>query len=137
MGLPYLQNFQIEYDLVPDVRIEGDVLYLRQLLRIIVENDGKYVPKGGKIQITLSKIRDKVLIKIQDNGPGIPAEALEAIFDRFYRVDLARSRNVPGHGLGLSIAQRIVEAHHGRIWAENAASHGAVFNIEIPNDGRC
>lgn len=139
VGLPYLQKLQMEYNLVSDIKLEGDALYLRQLLRIIMENAGKYVPDGGKVTITLRQASAKVLLSIEDNGPGIPPEALEAIFDRFYRVDVARSRNVPGHGLGLSIAQRIVEAHHGRIWAENAAPHGAVFHIELPgaNNDRC
>lgn len=131
IGLPYLQKLRIKYDLAADVRIEGDVLYLRQLLRIIMENAGKYVPDGGEVKITLRHAGEKVLLTIEDNGPGIPSEAVEAVFDRFYRVDEARSRNVPGHGLGLSIARRIVEAHGGRIWAENAEPHGAVFNIEF------
>lgn len=131
-GLPYLQKLKLEYDLASEVKLQGDALYLRQLLRIILENASKYVPEGGKIQVTLRIKENQVFLMIEDNGPGIPEKALTAIFDRFYRVDEARSRNVPGHGLGLSIAQRIVEAHHGRIWAENVVPHGARFCIEFP-----
>lgn len=135
-GLPYLQKYTTEFDLESGVRIQADELYLRQLLRIILENASKYVPEGGKINFILRKVSadagEKALIRVIDNGPGIPLGALNKIFDRFYRVDVARSRNVPGHGLGLSIAQKIVEAHLGRIWAENTEPHGAIFNIEFP-----
>ncbi len=128
-GLPYLQKLRVEYDLASDVNIQGDALYLRQLLRVIMENAGKYVPEGGKIQIKLRSEGTGVTIVIEDNGPGIPPESLDAIFDRFYRVDAARSRNVPGHGLGLSIARKIVEAHHGNIRAENVVPQGVRFWI--------
>lgn len=137
--LPFLRHFRVDYDLVPEQIIYGDALYLKQLLRIILENAGKYVPQGGNIHISLKLMSDTtarksgVLLYIEDNGPGIPAIELENIFDRFYRVDQARSRNIPGHGLGLSIAKKIVEAHHGKIRAENVQPHGARFCIEISN----
>ncbi len=128
-GLPYLQKLRVEYDLAPDIKIQGDALYLRQLLRILMENAGKYVPQGGRICLGLRSEGQHTTIVIEDDGPGIPPESLEAIFDRFYRIDAARSRNVPGHGLGLSIARKIVEAHQGNIWAENIVPHGVRFRI--------
>ncbi|MDQ7097082.1 HAMP domain-containing sensor histidine kinase [Desulfosporosinus sp. PR] len=131
-GLPFLCSFVVKYDLLPDIELKGDALYLKQLIRIILENAGKYVPSGGIIRIFLQKAEDKVRIIIEDNGPGFPPDALELIFDRFYRVDEARSRKIPGHGLGLSIAKRIVHAHGGGIWAENLEPHGARFCIELP-----
>ena len=131
-GLPFLRSFVVNYDLLPDIELRGDVLYLKQLLRIILENAGKYVPPGGKIRIGLQSGKENVKILIEDNGPGLPPDALEVIFDRFYRVDEARSRKVPGHGLGLSIAKRIVDAHGGRIWAENLEPHGARFCVVLP-----
>lgn len=131
-GLPYLQEFNLEYDIPSDVSIVGDAIYLKQVLRIILENASKYVPSGGTIKITLSEQAQLVQLSIADNGPGIPEAELEHIFDRFYRIDKARSRTVPGHGLGLSIAKRIVEQHGGRIWAENIDPHGAHFIIDLP-----
>jgi two-component system sensor histidine kinase ArlS len=131
-GLPFLKSYKVEYDLQPGIEITGDALYLKQLIRIILDNAGKYVPEQGVIRIKVQTTNDAVNIKIEDNGPGIPTNALQTIFDRFYRVDEARSRNQPGHGLGLSIAKRIVEAHNGRIWAENVKPHGSCFCIEIP-----
>lgn len=130
--LPFLRSFTVKYDLLPDIEVKGDVLYLKQLIRIILENAGKYVPSGGLIGIYLQKIENIVRIVIEDNGPGFPPDALELIFDRFYRVDEARSREIPGHGLGLSIARRIVQAHGGRIWAENLEPHGARFCMDLP-----
>jgi len=134
-GLPFLRSFVVKYDLLPDIELKGDALYLRQLIRIILENAGKYVPSGGRIRIFLQSVEDNVRLIIEDNGPGFPPDALEVIFDRFYRVDEARSRNIPGHGLGLSIAKRIVEAHGGKIWAENMEPHGARFCVELPYNG--
>ena len=134
-GLPFLRSFIVEYDLLPDLELRGDALYLKQLIRIILENAGKYVPSGGKIQISLQSDEENVKIMIEDNGPGLPPNAVKVIFDRFYRVDEARSRKVPGHGLGLSIAKRIVDAHGGRIWAENLEPHGARFCVELLKKG--
>ncbi|KLU66077.1 signal transduction histidine-protein kinase ArlS [Desulfosporosinus acididurans] len=133
--LPFLRSFTVKYDLLPDIELRGDVLYLKQLIRIILENAGKYVPPGGAIGIYLQNIDNNVRIVIEDNGPGFPPDALELIFDRFYRVDEARSREIPGHGLGLSIAKRIVYAHGGKIWAENLEPHGARFCIDLPSKG--
>ena len=135
-GLPFLRSFVVNYDLLSDIKIKGDALYLKQLIRIILENAGKYVPPGGKIRIGLQSDTDNVKILIEDNGPGLPADALEVIFERFYRVDEARSRKVPGHGLGLSIAKRIVDAHGGRIWAENVEPQGARFCVVLPLNNR-
>lgn len=130
-NLPFLGAMHLEYD-IEDVAVLGDALYLRQLVRIILENAGKYVSKGGKIRLSLQKQKDKARVMIEDNGYGLPPEALEQVFDRFYRVDQARSRNVPGNGLGLSIAKKIATGHGGRIWAENVEPHGARFCIELP-----
>lgn len=134
-GLPFLSSFVVNYDLLSDIELRGDALYLKQLMRIILENAGKYVPSAGKIQISLQNDEDKVKILIEDNGPGLPPDALDVIFDRFYRVDETRSRQVPGHGLGLSIAKRIVDAHGGRIWAENLEPYGARFCVLLSRKG--
>lgn len=131
-GLPVLRSLAVEYELMPDIELQGDPLYLKQLIRIILDNAGKYVPRGGVVRISLRSAGDRAKIMIEDNGPGLPPDALETIFNRFYRADEARSRTVPGHGLGLNIAKMIVEAHGGKIWAENVEPHGARFCIELP-----
>ncbi|MHB1404483.1 MAG: sensor histidine kinase [Desulfitobacteriaceae bacterium] len=131
-GLPFMRTHQVQYDVASEVYVHGDALYLKQVLRIIMENASKYVPPGGHIVIRLQNEDERALITIEDDGPGIPPESLETVFDRFYRVDQARSRSVPGYGLGLSIAKKIVEQHQGRMWAENVDPHGACFWVELP-----
>jgi two-component system phosphate regulon sensor histidine kinase PhoR len=71
---------------------------------------------------------------VQDDGPGIPPEALERVFERFYRVDKARSREQGGTGLGLSIVKHIIQTHGGRVWATSDAGHGAAFYFTLPQD---
>ncbi|CAA7599417.1 Two component system, signal transduction histidine kinase [Acididesulfobacillus acetoxydans] len=134
-NLPFLQTRHLEYRL-DDVDICGDALYLRQLTRILLENAAKYVPEDGKILLSVLKEKEEARLTVEDNGPGLPPDALERIFDRFYRVDKARSREVPGYGLGLSIAKKITTAHGGRIWAENVIPHGARFCIELPLESK-
>lgn len=129
---PFLGSYKVDYQIEPGVIVQGDLVFLKQVIRILLENIGKYVPAGAHVVLTLQKMPDKVRLIFEDNGPGIPEEALEAVFERFYRVDEARSRRVPGHGLGLSIAKRFVELHHGRIWVENVLPHGASFIVELP-----
>lgn len=133
-GLPFLQGYQVVFDVISNVTVKGDALYLKQLVRIILENAGKYVPPKSTIKISLSKNQAGAYLCIEDNGPGIEQEALKDIFLRFYRVDEARSRSNQGYGLGLSIAKMIVEQHGGTIWAENVAPHGAKFCISLPNN---
>jgi two-component system phosphate regulon sensor histidine kinase PhoR len=76
-----------------------------------------------------------VEVFVQDDGPGIPAEALERVFERFYRVDKARSREEGGTGLGLAIVKHIVQSHGGKVWVESAAGQGAKFFFTLPADG--
>jgi two-component system phosphate regulon sensor histidine kinase PhoR len=76
----------------------------------------------------------QVEVFIQDNGPGIPPEALERVFERFYRVDKARSREQGGTGLGLAIVKHIVQSHGGRVWATSEVGHGATFYFTLPQD---
>ena len=104
------------HDFVVDVEstfVEGDPGLIKQALRILVDNAIKYTPAGGEIKVAVKQQGDQVRMTVQDNGIGIPPEAVPYIFDRFYRADESRARSTGGTGLGLSIAKWIVERHGG------------------------
>lgn len=112
--------------------IEGDPQRLRQLAVILIDNALKYTPAGGRVRVTCRRAGRRVELRVQDSGPGIPAEHHKRIFDRFYRVDASRARAAGGSGLGLAIARWIVEAHHGRILVESIPGDGATFIVRLP-----
>jgi signal transduction histidine kinase len=91
----------------------------------------QYTPQGGKIYVKAQSNGKEVTFTVADTGIGIPESDLERVFERFYRVDAARSREVGGTGLGLSIARHIVDAHGGRIWVESAVGQGSRFHFSI------
>ncbi|WP_297991156.1 cell wall metabolism sensor histidine kinase WalK [Anoxybacillus sp.] len=116
----------------------GDADKCTQLLYILVDNAIKYTPDGGTVSLSLSqhitKQRKVVTISVSDTGIGIAPEHLPRIFDRFYRADKARTRQIGGHGLGLSIAKWIVEAHDGNIQVQSEVGKGTTFTITFPNE---
>ncbi|WP_027964556.1 cell wall metabolism sensor histidine kinase WalK [Halalkalibacillus halophilus] len=105
---------------------------LTQVLDNIISNAIKYSPEGGEIIISAEKQRHQILTKVSDQGVGIPEENLEKIFDRFYRVDKARNRQLGGTGLGLAIAKELIEAHDGKIWAESNEGNGTTILFSLP-----
>jgi len=105
---------------------------IEQVLINLISNAVTYVQEGGEINVVLQKEEDKIKIIVKDNGPGIPEEDLPRIFERFYRVDKARSRELGGSGLGLSIADEIVKAHGGRILVESKVGSGTTFTVVLP-----
>ena len=105
---------------------------IEQVLINIITNAIKYTPQGGQILITTMYMYNSICIKVSDSGIGIPEESLEHIFERFYRVDKARSREMGGTGLGLAIAKEIVEAHDGTIEIKSKAGHGTEVIINLP-----
>lgn len=125
-------NITIELDLTNDasILIIEDDLY--QIIFNLVENGLKYNVKDGKLHISLSQSDDTVIVKISDTGVGIPEEAIENIFERFYRVDKARSRQSGGSGLGLAIVRSIVERNNGSIQVESQLGIGSVFSMCFP-----
>jgi two-component system sensor histidine kinase KdpD len=112
--------------------IVADPRRARQVLRNLVENAIKYSPGGGPITITARVKTGVVQISVADHGIGIDEQHMEHIFDRFYQVDSASTRKVGGSGLGLSICKAIVEAHHGRLWAESQPGAGSTFHFTLP-----
>ena len=112
--------------------VEIDTDKMMQVIDNIMNNAIKYSPDGGVITVRLVQNQNHVILSISDQGLGIPRKDLGKIFDRFYRVDKARSRAQGGTGLGLAIAKEIVEAHHGRIWADSSEGRGSTFYISLP-----
>ena len=128
-----------KYDLVRDypitsVWIEIDTDKMTQVIDNILNNAIKYSPDGGKITVTMKTTDDQMILSISDQGLGIPKQDLPRIFDRFYRVDRARSRAQGGTGLGLAIAKEIVKQHEGFIWAKSEYGKGSTFTIVLPYD---
>ena len=97
-----------------------------------MENAFKYTQEGGTVWVTLQKSGRSAVLKVQDNGPGIATEHLPHIFDRFYRVDKARSREAGGTGLGLAIVHQLVMLHGGEIRVESEVGVGTTFTVELP-----
>ena len=128
-----------KYELVRDypitsVWIEIDTDKMTQVIDNILNNAIKYSPDGGKIRVTMKTTDDQMILSISDQGLGIPKQDLPRIFDRFYRVDRARSRAQGGTGLGLSIAKEIIKQHKGFIWAKSIYGKGSTFTIVLPYD---
>lgn len=117
-------------DEFPPVR--GDANSLQEVLQNLLDNALQYTPAGGKIDVSASCSDGRVVVTVADTGIGIPQAEQERIFERFYRVDAARSREAGGTGLGLSIARHIMEAHGGRLWVESAVAEGSRFHFSIP-----
>ncbi|RMC26012.1 MULTISPECIES: cell wall metabolism sensor histidine kinase WalK [unclassified Lactobacillus] len=112
--------------------VEIDTDKMAQVIDNIMNNAIKYSPNGGIITVNLSHKQDRIILSITDQGLGIPHEDLNKIFDRFYRVDKARSRAQGGTGLGLAIAKEIVDKHHGQLWAKSKEGKGSTFYVSLP-----
>ena len=115
--------------------VRGDSGRLRDVLQNLLDNAVQYTPAGGHIIASAARDGDEIVFTVADNGIGIPQAEQERIFERFYRVDEGRSREVGGTGLGLSIARHIAEAHGGRIWVESAIGQGSRFHFSVPVAG--
>jgi signal transduction histidine kinase len=114
-------------------RVSADPEALRQVLTNLFDNAVRYTPSGGRITVTAEPGRERSTISVADTGSGIASEHLPRIFERFYRVDPARSRDQGGTGLGLAIVKHLVEAHGGRVTAESALGRGTTIRLSFPN----
>ena len=112
--------------------VDADAQRVDQMLVNLIENAIKYTPPGGAVTVLTWRRGSEVGVTVSDTGPGIPPEALDHVFDRFFRVDGARRRTSGGSGLGLSICREIVEAHGGRIWVESEPGRGSAFSLALP-----
>lgn len=128
----HVMNLELEWKLP---KILGDKARIEQVLINIMSNAVKYTPDGGTIDIYSGCSGDYVWIKVQDTGIGIPNEDMPKIFDRFYRVDKARSRASGGTGLGLSIAREIIVRHGGDIFLESVPGEGTTVTVKLPIEG--
>jgi len=124
---------RIEVDIDPSTAtVAGDPAKLHDVLRNLIENAVNYSPPGSTITLAARATDDQIAIVVQDEGPGIPEADLTRIFERFYRVDRARSREMGGTGLGLSIVKHLVGLHGGTVRAANRPDRGAIFTVTLP-----
>ncbi|MEW6088176.1 MAG: two-component system histidine kinase PnpS [bacterium] len=105
---------------------------LSQVFLNLLDNAVKYTPEGGSVKISASSKEKFIQVNVSDTGIGIPKEAIPRIFERFYRVDRARSRDLGGTGLGLSIVKHIVQAHGGEVWVKSELGRGSIFGFSVP-----
>jgi signal transduction histidine kinase len=114
------------------VNVEGDRARIKQVMVNLLDNAIKYTPPGGSINLNVKARDGKAVIEVADTGIGIPIAALPHIFERFFRVDQARSRDAGGAGLGLAIVKSICAAHGGHVGVESREGQGSHFRVELP-----
>lgn len=119
---------KVELNAEPGLRADVDPRRIRQVLGNLLDNALRYSPSGGTITVTVARAGSEITVSVRDEGPGVPAENLTSVFERFYQGDTSRTGE--GTGLGLAIARELVQAYGGRIWAENHG--GAVFSFTLP-----
>ncbi len=123
----------VETDYEADLpEIKGDLVSLQEVLQNLLDNAVRYTQSGGRVSVRAAAQNGEVVISVSDTGIGIPKADQERIFERFYRVDAARSRELGGTGLGLSIAKHLVEAHGGRIEVQSELGKGSTFSVHLP-----
>ncbi len=127
------KGLQVECLIAGDLEVWADPDRLRQVVGNLVDNAVKYSHPGGRVEVRAEREGTGVEVVVADTGPGIPAEACERVFERFYRVDKNRSRELGGTGLGLSIVKHIVESHGGRVWVRSVVGKGTAFHFTLPD----
>jgi heavy metal sensor kinase len=131
------KGITVECNARNSVNVEGDRARIKQVVVNLLDNAIKYTPRGGSISLNVRSSGEKAIIEVADTGIGIPAAALPHIFERFFRVDEARSRDAGGAGLGLAIVKSICAAHGGSVRVESAPSQGSRFKVELPLAKSC
>ena len=111
--------------------VRGDETQLTSMFSNLVENAVKYTPVGGRVEVTAHSDETEVVVRVLDTGIGIPEKSLARIFERFYRVDKARSKETGGTGLGLSIVRHIAENHGGSVTVESTPGEGSTFTVRL------
>jgi two-component system phosphate regulon sensor histidine kinase PhoR len=131
-GIVVDSEVELESAGAPDTLVMADPDSMNQVFGNLIENSVKYAKAGKRIRVGARLLASEVEFTVQDFGPGIASEHLDRIFERFYRIDKARSRESGGTGLGLAIVKHIVQAHGGRLWAESELGAGAAFHFTLP-----
>lgn len=130
------RKLQLKFDSGLPLEIEGDRIRLKQVVVNLVDNAIKYTAAGGSVSVSTFPMNGSAVLEVADTGIGIPEEALSQVFDRFYRVDKARSRQQGGTGLGLAIVKSICTAYGGTVTVKSAEGKGAVFRVELPYEAK-
>jgi two-component system phosphate regulon sensor histidine kinase PhoR len=126
------KQITLEIEVPPNLpAVHGDASLLRDVVQNLLDNAIQYTPEGGRVRVIATAGPREAVVTVDDTGMGIPLAEQERIFERFYRVDVARSREAGGTGLGLSIAKHIVEAHGGRLWVESEVGRGSKFSFSV------
>lgn len=126
------KDILIDADINAECIILGDDMRLFQMVTNLTDNAIKYTQPGGRIHVYLDMQDDEAVLRVKDSGIGIPEDAIEHIFDRFYRVDRARARDAGGNGLGLSIVYQIIQMHQGIITVQSVENVGTTFTVRLP-----
>lgn len=127
------ENFELNSDIDTNITAVVDIDKFKQIINNLLSNSYKYLNSNGKVTVTLKKENGNIVIKVIDNGIGIPEKDIPYIFERFYRSDISRNKNTGGSGIGLTIAKAFVEAHGGKIYLESRVNEGSTFVVEIPS----
>jgi signal transduction histidine kinase len=129
------RTVEVRSEVAPDLPLlDADPERLHQVLFNLLDNAYRFTPSGGVVTVRAARENGALRVSVQDTGPGIPAEQLPLVFERFYRADPSRSREDGGTGIGLAIARSVVEAHGGKIWAESTVGKGSTFSFVLPAD---
>jgi heavy metal sensor kinase len=128
------KRVSLELDCIPELNLTGDRQWLERAMFNLIDNAIKYTPNGGRVSVYGRRQGNKIVLEVVDNGQGISPQALPHIFERFYRADPSRSKDIEGVGLGLSLVKWIVEQHRGTINVESQLDRGSRFSIVLPED---
>ncbi len=127
------KNIRLSNEVDPELIANADADRLQQVLYNLVDNAIKYGYPAGNVRVSADSSPESVEVTVEDDGPGIPEDAQERIFERFFRVDRARSREAGGTGLGLAIVKHIIQSHGGKVWVESELDHGSTFYFTLPH----
>jgi heavy metal sensor kinase len=130
------KNIVLEADVTPRVFVRGDSNWLERVILNLLDNAIKFTGDGGSVRIALKSEEGQGVLRIEDTGVGIPADAIPHVFERFFRAESSRSKYVEGVGLGLALVKWIVDRHHGEIEVESRPDHGSCFTVRLPLSAR-
>lgn len=131
-SVAFESGVELDSEIQPELSIHGDLDCLERLVMILLDNAVKYAGEPGRVRLELQRRQERAVLSVTNTGTPIPPEHLEHLFQRFYRVDGSRSRKEGGYGLGLAIAQTIVQAHRGQIEVKSDAQNGTCFTVTLP-----